>query len=113
MMNWGELALAVLLITALVAQLVRVWKQRGFEQKEERADREVSTSFQARKPIPIREPRGPSEQPGPARPVTEAFTARHPRISHIDVNTRSMRRGIILMTILEPCRGVNPFVFRG
>jgi len=112
MMSWGELAFVVFLITALVAQLVRVWKQRGFEPKEEEADREVITLLQESKPIPVREPRGPSEQPGLARPVTEAYTARRLRILYMDANTRTMRRGIILMTILEPCRGVNPFVFR-
>jgi len=116
MTTWGELALAVLLITALVAQLARVWKQRGFEPKEEEVDREVSTFFQESRRIPLREPRGLSEQPGLAGPATDAFTARRPHISRafpMDVNTRTMRRGIILMTILEPCRGVNPFVFRG
>lgn len=112
MMNWGELALAVLLITALVAPLVRVWKQRGFEQKEEEADREVITRLQESKRIPVHKPRDPSEQPDLARPGMEAFSARHPRTVRIDANARSMRRGIILMTILEPCRGVNPFVFR-
>ena len=112
MMEWGELALAMFLITALVAQLVRVWKQRGFEPREEEADREVSALIQESKRIPVREPGGPTEQPAPARLATDAFTIRRPRPSHIDVNTGSMRRGIILMTILEPCRGVNPSVFR-
>jgi hypothetical protein len=112
MMEWGELALAVLLITALVAQFVRVWKQGGFEPREEEADRGVNTLLQESTRIPVREPGGPTEQPGLAQPATDAFTTRRPRTSHIDVNTRSMRRGIILMTILEPCRGVNPFVFR-
>lgn len=112
-MSGGELALAVLLIAALSAQLVRVWKQRGFEPKEEEADREVNILLQESKRIPSREPRGPSEQPGLARPAMEVFTARRPRTLRIDANARTMRRGIILMTILEPCRGVNPFVFRG
>jgi len=111
MMSWGELTFAVLLLAAMAAQLVRVWKQREFEPREEEADREVSI-LQESKRIPVREPGGPSEQPGLARPATDAFTTRRPRTSHIDVNTRSMRRGVILMTILEPCRGVNPFVFR-
>ena len=112
MMSWGTLAFTVLLITALVAQLARVWKQRGFESREEEADRKVNTFLQESQRIPVREPGVPSEQPGLARPTTEAFTAIRLRTSHIDVDTRSMRRGIILMTILEPCRGVNPFVFR-
>ncbi len=116
MMEWGELALAVLLITALVAQLVRAWKQRGFEPRKEEAGREVSILLQESKQISVRELRVPSEQPGLPRPATDVFTARRPRISRafrMDVNTCTMRRGIILMTILEPCRGVNPFVFRG
>ncbi len=113
MMIWGELALAVLLITALVVQLVHVWKQREFEPKKEEADGEVIPLLQERTPIPLREPRGPREQPGPSRPTTETFAARRHRIPHMDTNTRTMRRGIILMTILEPCRGINPFVFRG
>ncbi len=115
MMEWGELVLAVLLITALVAQLVRVWKQGGFEPREEESDREVSTILQESTRIPVREPGGPTEQPGLARPATEAFTARRPHISRMfcnEANPQTMRRGIILMTILEPCRGVNPLVFR-
>lgn len=112
-MSGGELALAVLLIAAMVAQLARVWKQRGFEPKEEEADREVNILLRESKRIPLREPRGPSEQPGLARPAMEAFTTRRPRTLRIDAKARTMRRGIILMTILEPCRGVNPFVFRG
>ena len=112
-MTWEQLVIPVLLVLALVAQLMRVWKQRGFEQKEEEADREVITRIQDSKRIPVREPRGSSEQPDLTRPATEALTTRRLRTSHIDLNTRSMRRGIIFMTILEPCRGVNPFEFRG
>jgi hypothetical protein len=115
-MTWEQLVVPVFLVLALVAQLMRVWKQRGLEQKEEEVDRKVVTRLQESKRTPVREPRGPSEQPGLARRATEAFTARHPHISRtfrMDANTRTMRRGIILMTILEPCRGVNPFEFRG
>ncbi len=115
MMSWGTLAFTVLLITALVAQLARVWKQRGFESREEEADRKVNTLLQESQRIPVREPGVPSEQPSQARPATEVFTARRPHISRMfrmEANPHTMRRGIILMTILEPCRGVNPFVFR-
>ncbi|MDH5740561.1 MAG: hypothetical protein OEY77_09580, partial [Nitrospira sp.] len=112
-MTWEQLVVPVLLVLALVAQLMRVWKQRGFEQKEEEADREVITRLQESKRTPVREPHGSSEQPDLTRPATEALTTRCLRTSHIDLNTRSMRRGIIMMTILEPCRGVNPFEFHG
>lgn len=114
-MTWEQLVVPVLLVLALVAQLMRVWKQRGFEQKEEEAeaDREVITRLQGSKRTPLRKPRDPSEQPDLARPGMEAFSTRHPHRVRIDANARSMRRGIIFMTILEPCRGVNPFEFRG
>ena len=115
-MTWEQLVVPVLLVLALVAQLMRVWKQRGFEQKEEEADREVITRIQDSKRIPVREPRGSSEQPDLTRPATEALTTRRPHISRMfrmEANPHTMRRGIILMAILEPCRGVNPFVFRG
>jgi hypothetical protein len=113
MMSRGELALAAVLIVAMVAQLVRVWKQRGFESKKEETVLGVDIPFQKSKRIPIQEPRGQSERPGLARPARDAFTARRPPTFRIDANARSMRHGIILMTILEPCRGVNPFEFRG
>jgi hypothetical protein len=112
-MTWEHLVIPVLLLLAMLAQRMRVWKQRGFEQKEEEVDREAITRLQESQRIPVRKPRGSSEQSDLARPATEAFTTRRLRTSHIDLNTRSMRRGIILMTILEPCRGVNPFEFRG
>lgn len=112
MMEWGALALAMLLITALVAQLVRVWKQGGFEPKKEEAVLEGDIPSQKRKRVPIQEPRGRKEGSGQARPARDAFTARRPPTFRIDTHARNMRRGIVLMTILEPCRGVNPFVFR-
>ncbi|MDH4088116.1 MAG: hypothetical protein OEV71_10630 [Nitrospira sp.] len=113
MMSGEELVLAVLLIMAVVAQFVRVWKQRGFEPKEEEADRVVNILLQESKRIPVREPGGLTQQPGLARPATEAFSARRPPTFRIDANARTMRHGIILMTILGPCRGVNPFEFHG
>ncbi|NGZ97209.1 MAG: hypothetical protein CV089_14005 [Nitrospira sp. WS110] len=111
-MEWGELALGVLLITALVAQLVRVWTQREFEPKKEEAVLEVDIPSQKSKRVPIQEPRGRNERSGQARPARDAFTARRLPTFRIDTHARNMRRGVILMTILEPCRGVNPFVFR-
>jgi len=72
----------------------------------------VEIPFQKSKRIPIQEPRGQSEEPGLARPARDAFTAKQPPAFRIDANARTMRRGIILMTILEPCRGAKPFMWQ-
>ncbi|MDR4465202.1 MAG: hypothetical protein MRJ66_13130 [Nitrospira sp.] len=113
MMEWEGLVLALLLITALVVQFVRALKQRKVEPTEKESDGDVNTVRYESKRIPVRKAQGPGEQPGSARRIRNALAARRSRTSHIDVDTRSMRRGIVLMTILDPCRGVNPYVFRG
>jgi hypothetical protein len=76
-------------------------------------DKEVNTLLRENKQIPVRELRAPREHPGAPRPAMNTFAARRPRASHTEVNVRSLQRGIVLMTILEPCRGINPFVFQG
>ena len=101
----------LVLVAAVLVQLVRVLK-RTFEDKQEEEGQSASIPLPDIKRVRRRESRGPSEQQGVTRPVMEAFPATRRPSRRIEASAPNMRQGIILMTILEPCRGCNPFVFR-
>lgn len=66
-------------------------------------------------PAPPRAPSGQGATPSvvtpvsPPRPPTRAVQRRRPRRR---MDPREARRGVVLMTILGPCRGIDPPVVR-
>jgi len=105
-MTWEQLVIPVLLVLALLVQLMRMLKGTVEEaQGDETEATGIPVAMKRR--VPIRELRGPSEAPRVVRPAMEAVPATRRGRAHITANARAMRRGIVLMAVLGPCRGVE------
>lgn len=107
-MTWEQLVIAVLLILALMVQLMRVLKGTVEEEQGDEAEG-ASIPMAMKRRVPIRESRGPSEESLVARPAMEEFPATRRRWPRIAADAWDMRRGIVLMTVLGPCRGLEPY----
>ena len=106
-MTWEQLVVPVLLVLALLVQLMRVLKGTVEEAQGNEAEA-ASIHLSMTKRVPILESRGPSDEPPVARPAMDAFPAtrrRRPRVRLLHM--QEARRGIVLMAVLGPCRGLE------
>ena len=106
-MTWEQLVIPVLLVLALVAQRMRMRKGTVEEAQGDEAEA-TSVPVAMKKRVPIRESRGPSEAPRIVRPATDAGPAARRWQPQVVATARDMRRGIVLMAVLGPCRGLEP-----
>lgn len=106
-MTWEQLVIPVLLVLALLVQLMRMLQGTvGEAQGDETEAAGIPVAIT--RAVPIRELRGPSEAPRVVRPAVEAVPATRRgrpclRLSSI----QEARRGIVLMAVLGPCRGLE------
>ena len=107
-MTWEQLVIAVLLILALMVQLMRVLKGTVEDEQADEAEA-VSMPVAIKRRAPIRESCGPSDEPRVARSAMEEFPATRCRRPRVAADARGMRRGIMLMAVLGPCRGLKPY----
>ena len=106
-MTWEQLVVPVLLVVAMLVQLMRVLKGTVEEAQGDETEA-ASIPMATKRRVPILESGGPSDEPLVARPAMDAFPAtrrRRPRVrlSHM----QEARRGIVLMAVLGPCRGLE------
>ena len=105
-MTWEQLVIPVLLVLALLAQRMRMRKRAVEEAQGDEAEA-ASVPVALKKRVPIRESRRPSEAPRIVRPATDAAPAARRRQPQVAATARDMRRAIVLMAVLGPCRGVE------
>lgn len=106
-MTWEQLVIPVLLVLTLLVQLMRMLKGTVEEAQGDEAET-ASVPVAMKRRVPIRELRGPSEAPRVVRPAMEAVPATRRGRARITANSRAMRRGIMLMAVLGPCRALEP-----
>lgn len=107
-MTWEQLVVPVLLVLALLVRRLRMRKRTDEEaQGDEGEPASVPVAMNTR--VPIRESRRPSETPHRVRLATEASPAARRWQPRVAVSSRDMRRGIVLMAVLGPCRGLEPW----
>ncbi|CAE6740424.1 hypothetical protein [Nitrospira defluvii] len=99
--------IAMLLVLALLVEFIRRLKGTVEEAHGDEAE-VVSIPVAMKKRIPIRALRGPIELPRVVRPAMEADPAARRERPRITANARAMRRGIVFMAVLGPCRGLEP-----
>jgi len=106
-MTWEQLVIPVLLVLALLVQVMRMLKGTI---EEAQGDETRATGIPAamKRRVPIRDLRGPREAPRVERPAVEAFPTVLRQRPRIAADARAMRRGIVLMAVLGPCRGLEP-----
>jgi hypothetical protein len=107
-----QLLIILLLFVFLFMSMLVEWIKR----RQRRVPREAMTMVP---PVPVRTPMPvPSRAVAPQRPRAEPRGAPGPMAEAPSVHTlralayihnpREVRRGIVLMTILEPCRALEP-----
>ncbi|HEU4505720.1 MAG TPA: hypothetical protein VFR79_12860 [Nitrospira sp.] len=106
-MTWEQLVVPVLVVLALLVQLMRMLKGTVEETQGEEVEA-TSIPVAMKRRVPVRKSRGLRETPRTERPAMEAFPAARRRQLLIAATAPDMRRGIILMTVLGPCRGLEP-----
>jgi hypothetical protein len=106
-MTWEQLVIPVLLVLAWVVQRMRMRKGTVEEaQSDEPEMASVPVAMKQRVPILIS--RRPSESPHIVRSATDASPAARRWKPQVAATARAMRRGIVLMAVLGPCRGLKP-----
>ena len=106
-MTWEPLVIPVLLVLALLVQLLRAIK--GTVEEAQGGEPEaIASPVAITKEAPIRESRGPGAEPHNKRPAMERFPTVRRRRPRIAADVQAMRRGIVLMAVLGPCRGLEP-----
>ena len=111
-MTWEQLVVPVLLVLALVAQLMRMRKGTVEETQGDEAEA-ANVPVAMKKRVPIRELRRPSEAPRLVRSATGTRPAVRRWQPQVAATARDMRRGIVLMAVLGPCRGLEPYSVGG
>jgi len=106
-MTWEQLVIPVLLVLALLAQRMRM-KKGALEEAQGNEPKMASVPAVMKKRVPIRESRRPSEVPRVVRSATDASPAARRWQPQVVATARDMRRGIVLMAVLGPCRGLQP-----
>jgi hypothetical protein len=109
-MRLEQILIVLLLFGFLLIPVLVEW----FKRRQQQASREVKPTVP---PAPVRAPVSPRAV-GPLRPRVEPRGAplpmdasprgRSPRARVYVGNRREVRRGIVLMTILGPCRALEP-----
>ncbi len=107
-MTWEQLVIPVLLVLALLVHRMRMRKGIVEEAQGDEAEA-TSVPVAMKKRVPIRESRRPSEAPRIVRSATDASPAARRRQPQVAATARDMRRGIMLMAVLGPCRGLEPY----
>lgn len=107
-MTWEQLVIPVLLVLALLAQRMRM-RKRTVEAAQGEEVEATSVPAVMKKRVPIRESRGSSEAPRIVRPAAGARHAARRWQPQVKATARDMRRGIVLMAVLGPCRGREPY----
>lgn len=111
-MTWEQLVLPVLLVLVLLVRRLRMRKGTDEEaQGDEVEPASVPVAMDTR--VPIREPRRLGEVPRRVRLATDPSPAGRRWQPRVAVNLRDMRRGIVLMAVLGPCRGREAWSARG
>jgi len=111
-MTWEQLVLPVLLVLALLVRRLRMRKRTDEEaQGDEVEPASVPVAMNTR--VPIRESRRPSEAPRIVRSATDPSPAARRWQPQVAANPQDMRRGIVLMAVLGPCRGREPWSVSG
>lgn len=111
-MTWEQLVLPVLLVLALLVRRLRMRKRTDEKaQGDEVEPASVPVAMNMR--VPIRESRRPSEAPRIVRSATDPSPAGRRWQPRVAANPRDMRRGIVLMAVLGPCRGREAWSVRG
>lgn len=111
-MTWEQLVIPVLVVLALLAQRLRRRKETVEESQGDEAET-ARVPVATNKRVPIRELPGPSEAPRIVRPATDARSAVRRWQPRVAATAQAMRRGIVLMAVLGPCRGLEPRSGRG
>ncbi len=106
-MTWEQLVIPVLLVLALLVQRMRMRKETVEETQGDEAEA-ASVPVAMKKRVPIREPRGQSEVPRIVRSARVARPVARRWQPQVAATARDMRRGIVLMAVLGPCRGLEP-----
>lgn len=106
-MTWEQLVVPVLLVLALLVQRMRMRKETLEEARGNEAET-ASVPVATKRRVPIRESRRPSEAPRIVRPATDTCPAARRRQPQVTATALDMRRGIVLMAVLGPCRGLEP-----
>jgi hypothetical protein len=106
-MTWEQVVIPVLLVLALLAQRMRMRKGTVEEAQGDEVEA-VSVPVATPKRVPIRDSRRPSEALRIVRPTTDARPAVRRGQPQVVATARDMRRGIVLMAVLGPCRGLEP-----
>ena len=106
-MTWEQLVIPVLLVLALLVQRMRMRNGTVEEAQGDEAET-ASVPVAMKKRVPIRGSRRPSEAPRIVRPATDASPAARRWQPRVTATARDMRRGIVLMAVLGPCRGREP-----
>jgi hypothetical protein len=106
-MTWEQLVIPVLLVLALLVHRMRMRKGTVEEAQGDEVEA-ASVPVAMKKRVPIRESRRPSEAPRIVRPTTDARPAARRWQPQVAATAQDMRRGIVLMAVLGPCRGLKP-----
>lgn len=101
-MTWEQLVIPVLLVLALLVQLLRALKG-AVEEEQGQETEATSIPVTITRGVPIQASRGPSDAPRVKQPAMEAVPATRRGRARIT----AMRRGIVLMAVLGPCRGME------
>lgn len=109
-MTWEQLVVPLLLAFALLVQFMRLLKGRVEEQEGEAAEAAGIPESMKRR-VSIRESRGPGVQKLAALPAKKELPAVRRRRLRVVANVKDARRGIVLMTILGPCRASDATMF--
>lgn len=97
----------VLLVLAWLVQRMRM-RQRSVEEAQGNESEMASVPVATKKRVPIRGSRRPSEASRIVRPTTDASPAARRWQPRVTATARDMRRGIVLMAVIGPCRGFQP-----
>jgi len=106
-MTWEQLVIPVLLVLALLAQRMRM-RNGAVEEAQGNEPKIASVPVATKKRVPIRESRRPREAPRVVRSATDSSPAARRWQPQVVATARDMRRGIVLMAVLGPCRGLQP-----
>jgi hypothetical protein len=106
-MTWEQLVIPVLLVLALLVQRMRM-RNGAVEEAQGNEPKMASVPVATTKRVPIRESRRPSEALRVVRSPTDASPATRRRQPQVVATARDMRRGIVLMAVVGPCRGLQP-----
>jgi len=105
-MTGEQLVVVVLVFLALLVQLVRALKGTVEEEQSDEAEA-TSIPVTIKRTASLRESRRPTEEPRIVRPAMETFPTVRRRQPRIVAQAWAMRRGIVLMAVLGPCRGLE------